>query len=196
MRAIEGRVGGQAKSQGPYREYRIDSVTHAMSNVDHEHKEIHDGSHYFVDDVFDLAINEVYDYQLTTPNTTKWAHFVFSIETEKETEWIIYEGVTIATPGTAVVPRNNNRNYADASVITLKGILNTSVANANSDTAVAGATILRHGISGAGQNNGGRDRNMREIVLKQNTNYCFRAIATVAGYVDFEMSWYEHTSRS
>ena len=35
-----------------------------------------------------------------------------------------------------------------------------------------------------------------EIILKQNTIYCFRAIANAAGYVNYDMEYYEHANRT
>jgi len=29
------------------------------------------------------------------------------------------------------------------------------------------------------------------IIMKQNTIYCLRATASAAGYIDFDMQWYE-----
>jgi len=168
--------------------------TGAAKTITYEHHEIHRGSHYFIEDVEDLAINNVIDVQWTTPNTTQWAHFTFILNCEAETEWMIYEGATINTAGTSLTPVNNDRNSGNTSNATIASILNTSVANANADTAVAGATEIAHGIVGAGRDGGviGRDR---EIILKQNTIYCFRAIANAAGYTNFLMEWYEHTNR-
>ena len=178
-------------SDGTYQPARLDKATNTLQIIDYEHHEIHAGSHFFVEDFADLAINNVYDVQFTTPNTAKWAHLTFELNCEAETEWYIYEGATIALAGTAITPINNNRNSATASTMTLAGITNTSVANANADTAVAGATVLADGIVGAGKSGGVIQRN-REIVMKQNTIYCLRAVASAAGYTNFLMTWYEH----
>lgn len=172
----------------------LDAATHALEIIDYNHHEIHAGSHYFIQDVEDLPINNVFDMQWTTPDTTKWSHFTFTLATEGETSWYIYEGATISTAGTAITPRNNNRNVADNSTQVIAGILNTSLANANADTAVGAATELAHGILGAGKTGGAEDRSL-EIILKQNTIYCMRAIATAAGFVNFRVEWYEHTNK-
>jgi len=173
---------------------RIDPSTHSLQIIDYDHHEIHGGSHYFIEDVVDLSINNVYDLQWTTPATTKWAHFTFRLQVEAETNWYIYEGATIAVAGTAITARNNDRNSGNASGMTIAGITNTSVANANADTAVAAATQLAHGIAGAGKDAGNAERS-NEIILRQNTIYCFRAIATAAGFVNFRVEWYEHTAK-
>ena len=171
----------------------IDAMTETLQFIDYNHHQIHAGNHFLISDVVDLAGSNVYDMQFTTPNTTKWSHFIFKLDCESETEWYIYEGVTINTAGTAITPVNNNRNSLTASVNTIAGIINASVADANADTAVAGATVLEHGIIGDKQSGGNEAREF-ELILKQNTKYCFRAIANTAGYTDFIASWYEHTS--
>jgi len=170
-----------------------DAATNALLAVNYDHHEIHEGKHFFIEDVQDIAINNVLDIQWTTPNTTEWANFAFELNCEAETEWFIYEGVNIILAGTAMTAINNNRNSANTSNAVIKSIANTSVANANLDTAVAGATELAHGIVGAGQNGGIINRD-DEIIFKQNTNYCLRAVANAAGYTNFRMSWYEHTN--
>jgi len=174
---------------------KVDGSTQDMQVVIHEHAKIHGGDHYIISDVVDLAINNVFDIQFTTPNTTKWGHFVFKISAESETEWYIYENVTINLAGTTITPINNNRNSANTSAMTVAGISNTSVANANTDTAVAGALQVEHGIIGAGRDAGADDRDA-ELVLKQNEDYTIRFIATAAGYVDYVLSWYEHTDKN
>jgi len=171
----------------------VDQVSNALVTLDFEHHELHDGDHFFIEDVSDIAINNVLDIQWTTPNTTEWLHFNFVLNCEAETEWFIYEGVTIVLAGTTITPINNNRNSLHTSSSAIASIANTSVANANSDTTVAAATLLAHGIVGAGQD-GGVIAREREIIMKQNTKYCMRAVATAAGYVNFYMGWYEHTN--
>jgi hypothetical protein len=172
----------------------IDAVSGARNTIPYEHHEIHGGSAYFVLDVVDLAINNIRDIQITTPDTTKWAHWLFDFKTENETDWYFYENVTINTAGTAHVALNADRNSANTSGLTIKYIDNTSLANANADTAVAGATTLLHGISGAGRDGGVQDRGMEKI-LKQNEDYSIRFIASAAGHITYHLVWYEHTSR-
>lgn len=171
-----------------------DSTTNALMAISYGHHEIHSGSAYFIDSATDLAINNVLDLQFTTPDTTKWTHLTFKLDSESETEWFIYEGATIETAGTTITPINNNRNSSNTSGNTVAWITNTSVSNANDDTVVSGATLIANGVVGSGRDAGHDSRN-NEIILKQNTIYCFRAVATSAGYVDFKMQWYEHTDK-
>lgn len=173
----------------------VDSSTNTLQIIEYEHHEIHGGSHYFIDDFVDLSINNVSDIQITTPNTTKWLHFTFKIDSESETLWELYENVTINTAGTTLNPMNNNRNSSNTSGATFAQITNGSTALANADTAVAGATLLRRGEIGAGKDSGNESR-AREIILKQNTSYTLRLTAVTAGYVDYSFNWYEHTDKN
>lgn len=174
----------------------IDRSTNTLQFITYEHHEIHAGSHFFIEDVGELAINNVYDIQFTTPDSTIWSHLTFKLDCESETEWFIYEGATINTAGTSVTPINNNRNSTKTSVNTVAMINNGSLTDANADTDVSGATLLGKGIVSSGKSNLGNDTRDNEIILKQNTTYCLRAVATAAGYIDFLLSWYEHQNRN
>jgi len=173
----------------------IDGVTRSVLTVEHEHHEIHSGGHYFVSGYQDLSINNVLDFTWLMPNTTKWIHWTWDISTEHETNWLVYENGTATNPlANTITPLNNNRNSVNTSATTLKYELQSNLAAANADTNVTGATLIESGISGAGRDAGFAKRS-NELMLKQNTLYCLRAIATVAGYINFTMEWYEHTNR-
>lgn len=183
---------GDATFQVP----RIDATTHTLTDISYEHHEIHGGTHFLLCSYVDLAINNVYDIQITTPNTTTWGHFTFEIEPESATLLEVYENVTISTAGTPENVRNNNRNSATTSVLTINGILNTSTANANSDTAISGATLIENGKIGSGAKSGGSSSRDKELILKQNEDYTIRFTATAAGYVNYCFSWYQHANRT
>lgn len=170
-----------------------DSYTTAFRVMEYEHHEIHAGDSYSYMEAVDQTINHVYDIQITTPNTTKWAHFTFNFSVENETDWYFYENVTINLAGTTVTLLNADRNSTNTAGLTIKVITNTTTANANADTAVAGATTVAHGITGD-KKAGGDVNGRHEIILKQNEDYSIRFIATVAGWVSFHLDWYEHTN--
>ena len=174
----------------------IDSSTNTLQIIEYEHHEIHSGSHYNIVGYQDLSINNVLQFTYVTPDTTKWAHFIWRITTESETMWEIYEAGTITTPlTTAITPINNNRNSGNTSGVTCRFEKHTSLAAANTSVSVAAATLLSSGISGAGKE-GGEEKRSNELVLKQNTIYVFRATANAAGYINFDMEWYEHTDKN
>ena len=166
-----------------------------MQTILFAHHELHEGDSYGCIGVIDLSINNILDLQLTAPNTTEWVHLTISYDTESETIFELYENVTISTPGAVLIPINHNRNSLNASGLTIKTITNTNLTNANADTAIAGATLLATGISGAGRS-GGDDSHDHEWILKQNEDYTLRFTATAAGYTDYHLEWYEHTSLS
>lgn len=171
---------------------QMDDSTETLQIINYEHHEVHSGFHYFISNVVTLAVSNVLDLQFTTPNTTKWSHMTFQLDCESETEWYIYEGATINTVGTTVTPINNNRNSTNTSDNIIAQITNSSVTNANADTDVSGALQLAHGKVGAGNKSLGSEKRADEVILKQDTVYCIRAVAVAAGYIDFKLSWYEH----
>ena len=188
---IAGRWGSGA---GELDDVRIDASTNSLQTVDYEHHEIHAGSHYFVVGYQDLSINNVLDFTWQMPDTAVWTHWTWSISPESETLWQVYEGAVATNPLTAVTPYNSNRNSANASGTTMRSDLHANLSAANDDTDVSGATLLASGIVGSGRD-GGEAQRSHEIILDQNGLYCLRATASAAGYVNFEMQWYEHTDK-
>jgi len=182
-------------SDSTYQAPRIDSTTHTLQTIDYEHHEVHGGSHYTVRGYQDLSINQVLDFTWQMPNTTKWIHWLWNIDTKSETNWLVYETAVATNPlANAVTPLNSNRNSDNTSGTTMKYEVQANLAAANGDTDVTGATLISSGISGAGRTAGRVDRGA-ELVMKQNSLYCLRAIAAAAGYINFTMEWYEHTNK-
>lgn len=171
-----------------------DTTTNAVKTIDYPHNEIHGGSAFVCRSFVDIDITKFYDIQVTTPNTTKWAHMTFEFEVESETIFWVYENVTINVAGTALGCGNRNRNSATATGLVIKGIANDDLADANADTAVAGATLLATGTLGAGRREGGTSHSEQEVILKQNEDYTVRFQATAAGYVNYKLDYYEHTN--
>jgi len=176
------------------RPVRMDKITSFLGVIEYEHHEIHEGDGYVIRSFVDIPIGDVYDIQITTPDTTKWAHMTFEFEVESETIFYVYENVAIVTPGTAIVIGNRNRNSLNTSGLTIKGIANTDIASANADTTVSGATLLATGTIGTGKKSGGSSHSEWEVIFKQNEDYTVRFLATTAGYVNFKLDWYEHTN--
>jgi hypothetical protein len=168
-----------------------DELTGAAETIVYAHHEVHEGNHYLIRDAVDLAIDSVIDIQWTTHKSIA-PHLVWDISVESMMEHYVYEGATIVLAGTTVTPINNNRISTNSSRQTVALITNASLALANADTVVAGATQLSHGVIPAGNKKGGSEGRDAEIILKPNTIYCFRGIALVAGWLSFRMSFYEH----
>ena len=175
-----------------------DQYTNALSVVPYQHHEIHAGSHYFAVGYQDLTSGQVLDFQWTMPNTTKWIHWTWTLDTEDEVNWLVYENAGITTVlANSFTPLNSNRNSANTSGTTMNYEVFANLAAANAKTSVGGATLLKSGLTKAGGffvPGGGEAGRESELVMKQNTVYCMRAIANAAGFVNFDMEWYEHTN--
>ncbi len=177
-------------------EIGIDDSTGSIQTIVYEHHEIHSGSHYFVSGYQDLSINNVLQFTWQMPDTTKWIHWTWSISTESEVLWQVYEGATINSAlANSITPLNSNRNSSNTSGTTMNYELHANLAAANGDVTVSAADIIESGISGAGKDAGQSVRS-NELVLLQNGLYVLRATATAAGFVNFNMQWYEHTDKA
>lgn len=170
----------------------IDSATGGITSVDTAHSMIHQGKAYHCIEVVDLLGNAVRDLQITTPNTTAWAHMLINCDAEAETQFLVYENVTINLAGTACLKVNQNRNSTNTSGLTINYIDNADVASANADTDVSGAATLYSALVGAGKDAGNYFHD-HEIILKQNEDYCVRFVSNSAGFVNYSIEWYEHT---
>ena len=173
-----------------------DASTAAVEIIDYPHHEIHNGSHYFVKGYQDLSINNVLQFTWQMPNTTKWIHWLWKVKTESETLIQVYEGGTITTPlSAAVTPLNNDRNSTNTSGTTMRWETHANLAAANGAVDVSAGLLMETGIIGAGRDSGSENRD-HETIMKQNTLYVMRATATAAGYINFDMAWYEHTNKA
>lgn len=176
-----------------WREVRLDSSTRALPTLTYVHHEIRAGDHFKVHNVVDIAINTVYDVLITTPNTTKYAHFFFSIDPENECEWYFYRNVSASVTGTTIAAYNSNHNSSTTNTTTLKGFASNSVASANLKVHSTGSTQIYHGIIGSKTLRGGEHGHDDEDMLQQNKKYLLRFIANAAGYINYHLDWYEHT---
>lgn len=182
-----------------HRVVRVDPMTHALKTIDFPHAEIHGGEHYFHKSFQDLSINNVLEFTFLTPNSTLWTHVTFIVNVESETVIQTYENaavlVALANP---ITPVNNNRNSANTSDNILKYQVHANLAAADVATNVAGAVLLAKQTIGDGTTggSGGSANRSHELILKQNTLYCVRLTASVAGYVNYDFEWYENISKN
>lgn len=168
---------------------RVDGGTDELITVDHDEQRIHSGRTFEVRTFTELSINEFLDVQIVIPDSKEWVNFVGGFTTENEANWWFYEGVSIVTPGTGITSYNCNRNLPQTTDVTVAWIINANVGAANADTAIAAATTLFSGVSGAGRETG-TTRQESELVLKQNTAYSLRFEAVAAGYINYNFLWY------
>lgn len=155
------------------------------------HHEIHEGISFEYFSMQDLAINTVWDIQITTPSGPRRMNFIAHFDTENETRWWFYENVTIGLAGTTITPHNMNRDSSNRSQAVLAYHVNANLAAANADTVVASATTLWDGISGSGRDAGSVSHS-DELILQQGEDYCLRFEATAAGYVNLHLMYDEH----
>ena len=167
----------------------VDNTTHTLQIIDYEHHEIHAGSHFFYTDSVALASAATQDYLITTPNTTKWAHLIFSASGSAVTQVQIYEGSnkTGTTPQTVF---NSNRNsLTEATVTVHKGTSGGST----------DGTLIWQRKSGAAtqQSRSGMESSRNaEKILKQNTKYIIRITSGTDGNLtNIQLDWYEHTNK-
>jgi len=166
----------------------IDSSTNSLQTITYEHHEIHSGSAYTLSYLADLANGGVADILIVTPDTTKYAHFVYDVTVESEANVKFYENVT-ATAGTAIPIYNRRRISGNTPAVTVT----------HTPTGITtGTTIIRERQIGTGKSSGGQDRGSHEFILLPNTKYLFRVTNTVttANQISIQMDWYEHTDKT
>ena len=168
-----------------------DSSTSALLSIDYAHHEIHSGSHYFYQSHHDMAKNSVNDHLIITPDTDKYSHMVFLVNSSAGQIHVeISEGATYSSIGTLEVPRNRNRNFPDAAG-TL--IYETPTITGQGTVLISG----KYGIDDKKLSSGGTGRGDSEIVLKRNTVYLFRVTETNIDntVLNITLDWYEHTNK-
>jgi hypothetical protein len=90
---------------------RIDPSTNAIKTIEYEHSEIHGGSHYYIEGFATLASAATLYVKLVTPDTTRWSHFNWSIESSGILETALYEGSSGGMAnGSMAVIHASNRN--------------------------------------------------------------------------------------
>jgi len=162
----------------------IDEATRAITTIEYEHHEIHDGRMFTILEVTDLGNMAIRDILVVTPDTTRWAHLVWEIEHELETSINFYRDTTYTDNGTPIISFNRNGNSTN--------VATTLVYHTPTITDVG--TLVGTIQQGAGKKAGGSDRQSNEFILKQNTAYLVRiSNLTVNNNLIFmKLNWYEH----
>lgn len=175
--AVQGRTG--------IFPHRIDKTTDANAEVDYEHREVHAGDAYYVTNVATVDSGNTVSYVITTPNSLKWSHLLWTVEGQGLITVELYTGVT-ASPE-VYLGFNRNRNFPDSPTlwVDLKTFTN--------------GTLIWNWSTGTATPASGRTpevaRNSGEIVLKQNTVYGLRITSGFNGNViSSYLTWYEHTN--
>ena len=169
----------------------FDRATYALNTVDYAHHEIHAGSSFVAHHVQEVANGGTINVTIKTPNTTKWAHLLWLVGTELESELRFYEGSTVAAAtGGTITPKNRNRNSASTSTCVVMG---------TPTVGTVGDLLFADHLGGgsASARFGGENRGEQEWVLKQNTTYTVQLVnmTTSNNYMAVALDWYEHTNK-
>ena len=174
----------------------FDKATRASTIIGYSHHEIHSGSHFYIEGYTTLGndpgVDDTLYVKLVTPNTTKWAHFLWSINSSGILVTTLHEDASGGmTGGSGVTPLNSNRNSSKASGITITSGVTVQT---TPGTLVSRASWGAEGFKS--QIGGGQSRD-DEIILKQNTIYLRASTSSsAANIVQFKASWYEHTDKT
>lgn len=198
---LQGAFSGQ-KGSSPLFDYaKIDSATNAVMVIDYDHHEVHSGSSYLVsvsDEDLDSA--EVLSVCFKTPNTTKWIHMTFTLETSVNSTLSLNEGVTVTTnTGTSVAAINHHRNSSNTSAVIDYATTPAAGKVTKNGTITAAGTVLLTGTTAGARTDQiiSSTSHAQEFVLKQNTGYCISITSNADNNVaNIRLDWYEHTNIS
>jgi len=176
----------------------LDRNTNALNIVNYEHHEIHGGSTYRAGARAEsLANNSTLSLEFLTPSNGKQAHMVLTVSTENAADILFLEDVNVTSNGSAVTPRNANRNFGDGS--SMQFMFKDSTVTTDANTITLGNRHI--GAEGSGPSRPGSpgDQASRgEWVLKENTWYQLEMTNVAGATQDIHMGldWYEHTPKS
>ncbi len=164
----------------------VDKVGGCMVSIPYEHHEVHEGDHFgILDYATGQALGVVVAFIITTPNTTKWAHFIPRIYSSTGATIEIHHTPTGVTGGTSITPVNSNRNSATSPTITV----------VKDPSAITSYGTRLFGLLAGGAKVAGGASREDEWILKQNTVYSIK-ITSLANNNDiaWDFQWYEHTN--
>lgn len=179
----------------------IDEVTGAITTIEYEHHEIHEGCAFKSDinteDLKNEGANNALHISFTTSNMARWTHLVVYGWASGAADLSIVEAPTGGVAGgsnLAVFNRDRNSSTASTMISTDDTAANQLTQDA---TAPTGGTEIHHWKLGAGKNKiGGDNRGNEEFILRQNTKYSLRMTSAVAvTRAQLTLEWYEHTNR-
>jgi len=184
----ESLIAGADKDGYP-RHLKCDPSANVLLTIDCEHAKIHNGYHFTTDYTVELGNAAALNLHIKTPDSTMWAHMVFRVLTELESEMKIFEAPTLTNSGTALTVVSRNRNLAS--------IANTTLAYHTPTIAESGdGTLIRTKHFGTGRTSGAESHGAHEWLLKQNESYLLRVTNATASvnWVTVILDWYESVS--
>lgn len=168
----------------------MDRSTRSLCTLDYEHCEVHSGSHYLYTDAITLGNGESQAYVITAPDTAKYAHMVFIMNSGLGASSTVAEGGD-RTPTTLQNTWNSNRNSSNSA--------GTLVHKGFSGGTTDGTTMISVNVGSAstGGKTGGGARSEEEIILKRNTQYILTLTSGAnSNNITIIMTWYEHQDKS
>ena len=171
----------------------LDKHTSSLVTLTHEEHEIHSGLEYRVTAQESVGSGNFHNVTFKTPSTNIWVHFNAESITQNEAVVSFYE---LANPptvnGSAITPRNSNRNFPDSSQIQF--MFEDSTLN------LTGNILLAHAHIGAVGNNpsqtsigGASPDTVSEWVLKPDTWYSMHLVDEAASAQEMSIlcQWHE-----
>lgn len=174
------------------RAIRIDSATHVIETIEHEHSKIHSGSSYVCTDVQHVDAT-TQKWMVLTPDSTEYAHMLFSAACTGEMQMDVTEHSD--STGTTVLFIANRRRIiptTSASVVVFRGVTGGSTDGTitlfSKRVGATDATV--EFISSFGNSRGAN-----EFILNPNTKYVVKVTTYRDVYVTLDLNWYEHINK-
>jgi len=169
----------------------LDTRTDALNITDYGHHEIHAGSAYFAvrSELGDTS--DDVEVRIATPDTTKWAHMVITIDCALACTAELWNPTTMThVVGNVITPMNRDHNSSNTSGLTVCHTPGGSQAGTANLLQYIGAATTNGRIV-----NGGGTGNRTEFILDQNSSYLIRVTSRAdSNAMSIILDWYEHTN--
>lgn len=164
----------------------VDNLCVAIQTIDYGHHEIHGGSSFTISKAFTHGAGASPNILMVTPDTTKWAHLVFSVVSDDVIQADLYEAPDYSG-GNGLTEVNRNRNST-----TTAGVVATDTAT---DDGAGKGTLIWTFKAGANKTVTPAENARFEFILKQNTKYLLETVGANGDLITVLLDWYEHTNR-
>ena len=172
---------------------RVDANTHTLQVIDYAHHEAHGGSAYFA--VYSGLANDTdfIEVRIQTPDTTKWAHMVITIDSALACTSELWTPTTKTdVSGNRITPLNRDNNSSNTTGLT--------ICHTPAGTQTGDANLLQYigaaAVSGR-VNTGGGTGSRGEFILKQNSSYLIKVTSRAdSNALSILLDWYEHTNKT
>lgn len=188
-------------SSGKNVEARIDDTTLSVITLDYSHHEKHHGEDFFVlysvASLGDLTTpDDTATLTFTTPDTTRWGHFIFRVSGTGGWRVRLIEAPTGggATPTGSLDILNSNRNSSTVSTfLDVAGTPAVGKVSYDATLATGGITLWDEYIAGDKFRSGATSHE-EEFILLQDTTYQVSVYGIDTDPCTIRLGWYEHTN--